>query len=465
MLQNYKVSSTPTHSLTLTSWLNTKNQHRRNRRPPPLATAVVGTHIWHTIVFTKDQICHQCGKQGNIQRVCRSKQQSKPKQATKTPEVHAVEVEVDVDVDAYEDILATFEVHLRGTPSRKQSNDIIWVNLDVDGKPLKMELDTGSAVSTISFDLYQQKFNRLPLHKTGLSLKTYTGENIMPVGELKVPVDYQNQREVLDLYVVKNKGSVLMGRDWLHTIRFDWCSIKSLQASLATSSPKERLDVMLDQYSDVFENKLGNFTTAKAKLTLKDDSQAGFLNTSPMLYALKPKVEEELRRLQKERILTKVEWSEWATPIVPVPKKDGSVRLCGDYKITVNLELQVEQYPLPRIEDIFANLAGGQKFSKIDLRQAYHQIEMEEDSKKYTLMGLFQYNRLVFGITSAPAIWQRTIDQVLEGTSGTSCILDDMIITGKNDDEHLASLEEVLRRLQAHGLLSLIHIWRCRRRG
>ena len=170
-----------------------------------------------------------------------------------------------------------------------------------------------------------------------------------------------------------------------------------------------------------------------------------------MPYALKPKVEEELRRLQNEGILTKAEWSEWATPIVPVPKKDGSVRLCGDYKITVNPELQAEQYPLPRIEDIFANLAGGQKFSKIDLRQAYHQIEMEEDSKKYLTidsnMGLFQYNRLVFGITSAPAIWRRTIDQVLEGTSGTSCILDDMIITGKNDDEHLANQEEVLRRL------------------
>ena len=149
----------------------------------------------------KDQICHHCGKQGHIQRVCRSKQQGKPKQATKTPEVHAV----DVDVDAYEDILATFEVN----NVRKQGNDIIWVDLDVDGKPLTMELDTGSAVSIISFDLYQQKFNRLPLHKTGLSLKTYTGENIMPVGVLKVPVDYQNQREVLDLYVVKNKGPVL----------------------------------------------------------------------------------------------------------------------------------------------------------------------------------------------------------------------------------------------------------------
>ena len=95
--------------------------------------------------FYKDQICHHCGKQGHIQRVCRSKQQGKPKQATRTPEVHAVEV--DVDVDAYEDILATFEVH----NVRKQSNDIIWVDLDVDGKPLKMELDTGSAVSINDF--------------------------------------------------------------------------------------------------------------------------------------------------------------------------------------------------------------------------------------------------------------------------------------------------------------------------
>ena len=246
------------------------------------------------------------------------------------------------------------------------------------------------------------------MHKTGLSLKTYTGENIMSVGVLKVLMDCQNQTEVLDLYVVKNKGPVLMGREWPHTIRLDWCSIKLLQASLATSSPKEHLDVMLDKYSDVFENKLGTLTSAKAKLIIKDDSQARFLKARPMLYTLKPKVEEELQRLQNEGILTKVEWSEWATPIVPVPKKDGSVRLCGDYKITVNPELQEEQYSLPHIEDIFANLAGGQKFSKIDLRQAYHQIEMEEDSKKYltinTHMGLFQYNRLVCGITSAPVI-------------------------------------------------------------
>ena len=189
--------------------------------------------------FYKDQICHYCGKQGHIQ-------QGKPKQAARTPEVHAVEVDVDVNVDTYNDILATLGVHIVS----KQSKDVIWVDLNVDSKLLGTELDTDSAVSIISFDLYQQKFNDNPFNETRLFLKTYPGENITSVGVFKVNVDYQNQRELLDLYlyVVKSKGPVLMGRDWLCKMHLDWCSIKSLQAPPAALSPKERLDTMLDKY-------------------------------------------------------------------------------------------------------------------------------------------------------------------------------------------------------------------------
>ena len=127
-----------------------------------------------------------------------------------------------------------------------EDNDIICVDLNVDGKPPKIELDSGWAVSIFSFDLYRQKFNRP-------TLKTYSGENIVPVGVLKIPVDYQTQRELLDLYVVKNKHPSFLGKDWLSTIRLAWCSIKLLQASLATLSPGERLNVMLNKYSDIFE--------------------------------------------------------------------------------------------------------------------------------------------------------------------------------------------------------------------
>ena len=92
----------------------------------------------------------------------------------------------------------------------------------------------------------------------------------------------------------------------------------------------------------------------------------------------------------------------------------------------------------------------------MDLRQAYLQMEVEEESKKLltinTSQGLLQYNRLLFGVASALAIWQRTIEQVLDGIPGTKCILDDMVITGKTDEEHLQNLEMVLKRLQEYGL-------------
>ncbi|CAB4044385.1 Hypothetical predicted protein, partial [Paramuricea clavata] len=225
-----------------------------------------------------------------------------------------------------------------------------------------------------------------------------------------------------------------MGRDWLHKLCLDWKTIKLLKSSDPShrnpgTTTQEKLKNLLDTYAEVFEDKLGTFKSAKARITLKEGSQPQFRKARHVPYSLRPKVEEELKRLQSEGILSKVEWSDWATPIVPVPKQDGSVRICGDFKGTINPTLQAEQYPLPRIEDIFAHLAGGKKFSNIDLRQAYHQIELEEESKKYltinTSMGLFQYTRLVF---------------------------DDMIVTGKSDAEHMANLEEVLRRLHHHGL-------------
>ena len=157
-----------------------------------------------------------------------------------------------------------------------------------------------------------------------------------------------------------------------------------------------------------------------------------------------------------QKLENEVAWSEWATPVVAVPKANGLIRLCGDFKVTINSELKVDQYSLPRIEYIFANLAAAEKFTKIDLRQAYLQLEMEEESKKYltinTHKGLYQYNRLLFGVTSAPAIWQRTVDQILQNIPRTQVIMDDLIITGESDQEHLKNLHQVLERLHDYNV-------------
>lgn len=125
----------------------------------------------------------------------------------------------------------------------------------------------------------------------------------------------------------------------------------------------------------------------------------------------------------------KVTHSEWAAPIVTVPKKDGSYHICGDYKVTINPALDIDQYPLPNPTTLFASLAGGKKFTKLDLAQAYQQLLLEEESKGYTTItthqGMYCYTRLPFGIASAPAIFQRTMDTVLQGLPNVICYIDD----------------------------------------
>ena len=138
-----------------------------------------------------------------------------------------------------------------------------------------------------------------------------------------------------------------------------------------------------------------------------------------------------------------------------VPKKDGRFRLCGDYKATVNYALTVDQYPLPKPEDLFATLSNGQEFSKLDLSQAYLQLKLDELSRPYTTInthqGLYQYTRLPFGIASALAIFKRLMDTILQGIQGVVCYIDDILVTGKDQEEHLQNLNEVFSRLEKHG--------------
>ena len=194
----------------------------------------------------------------------------------------------------------------------------------------------------------------------------------------------------------------------------------------------------------------------EAKLQIADNATPKFCKSRPIPFAIKDAVKQELDRLEKDGILIKVDHSEWASPIVVVPKKDGKFRLCINYKVSVNKFLKVDQYPLPRPDDLFATLAGGQKFTKLDLAQAYLQLKVSEDSRKYltvnTHRGLYHHTQLPFGIASAQAIFQRVMDSILQGIPHVICYIDDILVTGKNDAEHLEILSAVLGRLQKFGL-------------
>ena len=155
--------------------------------------------------------------------------------------------------------------------------------------------------------------------------------------------------------------------------------------------------------------------------------------------------------MERQGYWTPVSLSKWATPLVPVPKKDGGVRICGDYKPTVNTQIEVAHHPLCTVELITSKLSGNTVFSKVDLKTAFQQLELDEASKELctvnTNKGLFKVNRLPFGVPSSPALWQRTIDSILTNLPRVCCFVDDILVAAKTESEQLNRLKAVFKQL------------------
>ena len=307
-----------------------------------------------------------------------------------------------------------------------------------------------AAVSVVSSKTWEKLQLKVLLCKPDVTLKTYTNEVMKVIGEAELNVTYGHDKHPLRLYVVEGNGPSLVGRDWLGKIRLNW---KSLGIGMVSCVGVSSVDSVLQKNEDVFVEDVSGF---KAKLRVKANAVPRFLRARLIPFALKNAVGKELDRLETLGILRKVTHSAWASPIVVVPKKDGRLCSCGDFKVTVNAVLDVNKYPLPKPDDLFAALEGGLRFTKLNLRQAYQQLALEEGSQEFvtvnTHQGLYQFTRLPFGVASAPAIFQKIMDEILQGIPRVVCYLDDILISGSSDKEHLTNLEEVLKRLREAGI-------------
>ncbi|XP_021340098.1 uncharacterized protein K02A2.6-like [Mizuhopecten yessoensis] len=403
-----------------------------------------GKHSADVCTF-KDARCYACSKTGHLAKMCLSK-----KKTVKAKYLQEVEGACsDRDLGMFGIVQASTA---RGSTAGYQ------VHMELDGNCVKMELDTGAAVSIVSEELYKNCLTNLPLQPTSVQLKTYSGDKVELLGKVDVPVRYGNQHVTLPLIIARGDKPSLLGRNWLKTIKLDWKEVFRVHSvsKEPTSRPSVGVEELKSKYSHLFQKDVGTIKHFKAHIHIDPSAKPIFCKARPVPFALRESLEKELDRLESQGIISKVDRSDWATPIVIVPKTDKSIRLCGDFKVTVNQCLDEQQYPLPNVDDMFAQLAGGEQFTKLDLSQAYQQLLLNSDSEQYltinTHLGLYRYHRLPFGVSSAPAIFQAVMDQILQGLDNVLCRIDDILITAPTKVKHLATLEEVLKRLDHHNI-------------
>lgn len=169
---------------------------------------------------------------------------------------------------------------------------------------------------------------------------------------------------------------------------------------------------------------------------------------------------KELKKTLDQMLLQEViarvdEPTEWCSALVVVPKPDGTLRICVDFK-PLNKYIQREIYPMPVTEAIFGRLGKAKIFSKIDAKHGFWQCPLDEGSQKLTTFitpfGRYYFRRLPFGINAAPEFFQKRMCEILEGLEGVECNIDDCLIYGQTREEHDQRLHTVLTKLSAAGV-------------
>ena len=222
-----------------------------------------------------------------------------------------------------------------------RGSDPYTITISVNNKPLEFEIDTGSGKTIMSEYIYSMSFQDIPFTSTFIELKTYSGNILHILGKLTVIIRHNDQVIDANIFVVAGRGPTLLGRDILSKLKLNWSQIHHIES--VSQFPHQ----LKEKYPQLFSDKIGKLEGFKAKIYVKPDAKPKFCYPRKVPFALDDAVKQELKNLEEDGILKPVSYSDWASPLVIVPKPDGQVRICGDFKKTINPFTETEQYPMP----------------------------------------------------------------------------------------------------------------------
>uniref|UniRef100_A0A5S6QBH7 CCHC-type domain-containing protein n=1 Tax=Trichuris muris TaxID=70415 RepID=A0A5S6QBH7_TRIMR len=344
-----------------------------------------------------NQSCRYCQKMGHIERVCRKKIRQRKLDQRKTRHCRRKtpdRVQSHALTEQHEALRSrrSPDPYVLNTLTALAKNPIVAKVL-VNGKPLTMEVDSGSACSLINERVfYKLKLQNVKQTYCTKILRTWSKQQLNVKGQVEVEVQFNSRKCRLPLLIVDGLGASLLGRDWFEALGISVLGIHQVSG--------RRFDSVLLRYAAVFDDDTNAYSGPPVSIELEKNATPKFLKCRPVPFAIRSKLNDALENLVKQGILKPVRYSKWATPIVPVLKRNGELRICGDYRSTVNLATKKDSYPLSTVTELLATLAGGVLFSKLDLSQAYQQLKVDEQTAELltlnTPKGLLQMTRLPF---------------------------------------------------------------------
>ncbi|XP_041785733.1 uncharacterized protein K02A2.6-like [Anopheles merus] len=340
------------------------------------------------------------------------------------------------------------------------------VEVTIDGHPLHMELDTGAPCGIISeakLKTIKKQFRLLPSER---QFSSYSGHSITCLGRLPVNVAMGSANRKLNVYVVSGTSEPLFGREWIAQFS-DQIDINSMFApnvsvqSVTDTEPsaiqKSKLNDLLENFREVFSDTPGKLIGPPAKVHLKPGATPIFSKAREVPLSLRERYAAEINKKIAAGFYERVDYSEWASPTHIVVKKNGIIRITGNYKPTVNPRMIVDEHPIPKVEDIFNKLQGAAFFCHLDLTDAYTHLPIDDDFKHVLTLntvthGFIRPTRAVYGAANIPAIWQRRMESVLQDLNNVVNFYDDTIVAAANFDNLLETLKGTLQKLKDNGL-------------
>ena len=362
--------------------------------------------------------CKKCGKRGHYQSMCKTVQT-------------VSELKMEYNSTSDDSFLLTID-------NTSTSSDAWTVNLTVNDIPINFKIDTGADVTAISTNEFT-KFRGITLTQPSKVLHGPAKHPLKVSGQFTGKMSYKQDTTYEKIFVIEGLQQPLMGRPAIEALNL-------LSRINIVSSEK-----FVSLYPNLFCG-LGTFGT-EYHIVLKREATP-FTLSAPRRVALPllPKVKAELTRMEKLGVISKVDIpTEWCAGMVVVPKANGDIRICVDLT-KLNESVCREKHILPSVEQILAQLGNSTVFTKLDANAGFWQIKLSQESSPLTTFitpyGRFQFNRLPFGITSAPEFFQKQMSKILNGLPGVLCMIDDVLVHGNTEQEHDQRLTAVLERLQ-----------------